>query len=153
MLPNGFLYTVKLVLVGSCLLLLIGLQDVSQAEAPIYINSQVDNEVLITVDDISDRIDILCRKYNFPYFSLMKWLAAKESSMGQDLRCGDDGLSCGLYQYKTQTWNEFQKRFDKHDLDRDNTHHQIEMTIIALQNGMWYHWSPLKNNYNTDPIK
>ena len=140
-------------LIVSLLLALSLSYQISEAEAPTIILSQLKTQEYLTVKDIHDGIDILCEEYNFPYFSLMKWLALKESSIGQDTRCGDEGQSCGLFQYKQLTWELFQKEFQRYDLYRDNTNNQIEMTIIALKNGKWKHWSPLKYKYKTDPIR
>lgn len=139
-------------LIISLLLALSLSYQISEAEAPTTILSQSKTIEYLTVQEVNDSIDILCGKYNFPYFSLMKWLALKESSLGQDTRCGDDGFSCGLYQYKKSTWEYFQKEFDRYDLNRGDQMDQIEMTVIALKNGKWKHWSPLKLKYNVDPI-
>ena len=140
-------------LIVSLLLALSLSYQVSEAEAPTTILSQLGTQEYLTIQDFEDAIDIICEENNFPYFSLMKWLALKESSMGQDTRCGDEGQSCGPYQYKEPTWISFQNEFKRHDLSRDEINDQIEMTIIALQNGKWQHWSPLKSRYKTNPIR
>jgi len=136
------------------LLLILSLSyQISDAEAPTIVPLQLETKEYRTVQDFKDAIDAICEEHNFPYFSLMKWLALKESSLGQDTRCGDEGQSCGLYQYKQSTWELFQKEFQRYDLHRDNIDDQIEMTIIALKNGKWKHWSPLKYKYKTNPIR
>lgn len=151
MIPKGLLRLVKICLAGS-LLLTCSFIRTSVAEAPYLISSKLNNEELITRQDYCDRIELLCEQYDFAYFSLMIWLAEQESSLGQNKTCGDNGLSCGLYQYKEKTWELFQGKFKRPDLERDNDQHQIEMTIIALRNGQWYHWQPLLNKYSSNPI-
>jgi len=140
-------------LIISLLLALSLSYQISEAEAPTTILSQLGTKEYLTVQDINESIDILCEAYDFPYFSLMKWLAFKESSTGQNKNCGDGGKSCGLFQYKETTWEGFQQEFKRDDLDRDNLVDQIEMTILALKNGKWNHWSPLLKRYNVNPIK
>ena len=140
-------------LIISLLLALSLSHQISEAEAPTTILSQLETKEYLTVQDINECIDIMCGKYNFPYFSLMKELAFKESSSGQNKKCGDGGLSCGLFQFRIQTWKEFQIEFNRSDLQYKNDIDQIEMTILALRNGYWYRWGPLLKRYNVNPIK
>ena len=157
---KGTSFVVKVIIIVSCLFLgssLSGAEVVGAPRnftgAPPNVASQVNIERGLTAEEVNDRIDNLCEANNFRYFGLMKWLAFKESSTGQNHSCGDKGFSCGLYQYKKNTWKEFQNQFNRYDLHRDNDMDQIEMTIIALKHNKWRHWGPLKRKYKVNPIQ
>ncbi len=138
---------------GFCMILILsGGYNIVIAEAPQITLSQLRNQESWTSDDILLGIRLLTEEYQFPYFSLLKDLAIKESRLGQDKRCGDGGKSCGLYQWRKPTWEQFQKKYHKEYLDYNNSIDQIEMTIIALKDGYWYLWGPLKRKYKTNPI-
>ena len=83
-------------------------------------------------------MQLMAEKYQIDYWLLLA-LSECESSCNINIHCGDDGKSCGLFQYKTETWNMFNKEFGL-DLDRDNWEHQIEMTAIALKDNKHCHW-------------
>lgn len=144
-----------------CLLLsMSAVLDIATAEAPHINSSQVRERWLndlrekpnLTTDDIRLGIVLLCKEYQFPYYSLLKKLAEKESQLGQIKKCGDGGKSCGLFQYRYNTWVFLQKKFNRQDLDYRNDIDQIEMTILALKNGYWYFWGPLRRTYKTNPV-
>lgn len=154
MLRNGVGRLVMIVLIGSVLLSPLSLsgEHWAIAGAPLSPTSQFQAKKQWNATEIQSKIDELCEKYNFPYFTLMKWLANKESKYGQDKRCGDGGKSCGLYQYRKPTWIMLQKKFNREDLNYNNDIDQIEMTILALKNGYWYLWGPLQRRYKYNPI-
>lgn len=133
-------------------LTLTGGIHITTAEAPQITLSQLRNQESWTSRDILLGIELLTKEYQFPYFALLKDLAQKESRIGQDKRCGDRGKSCGLYQWRKPTWEEFQEKYHKEHLDYNNSIDQIEMTIIALKEGYWYLWGSLQRKYKTNPI-
>ena len=133
--------------------ILSGRVNITIAEAPRIPPSQLNRqEKKIVKNDIPDEIDQLCKEYNFNYPTLMKKLAWAESRYGQDKRCGDGGKACGLYQWHYSTWKEFQKKFNRYDLDWNNNRDQIVMTILALKHGYWYRWGTLLRWYKGNPI-
>ena len=127
---------------------------VAIAEAPQATLSQLGySQIKIeTPATVRREIDYWCKEYHFPYPTLMKWLANKESRYGQDKRCGDGGKACGLYQWHYSTWKEFQKKFNRYDLDWNNNRDQIVMTILALKHGYWYRWGTLARRFNVNPF-
>lgn len=139
---------------GFCVstLLIIG-TSFTTAEAPQITLQQLKQQTEWSVRDVLMGIELLCEEYQFPYFELLKDLAWKESHLGQLKRCGDGGLSCGLYQYRLSTWEFLQKKYNRFDLRYDNYIDQIEMTILALKDGYWYFWGPLTRKYSTNPIE
>ncbi len=142
----------RLFLVFCMISILAGGTQITTAEAPQITLSQLRNQESWTSSDILLGIELLTREYQFPYFTLLKDLAVKESQLGQNKRCGDGGKSCGLYQWRKATWEQFQKKYNKENLDYNNSIDQIEMTILALKDGYWYLWGPLQRKYKTNPI-
>ena len=122
------------------------------AEAP---NTQISKlntkKIVWTKAMVKNEIDLICEQEHFNYPTLMKWIASKESSFRVSVY-GDSGESYGLYQYKEETWKEFQNEFNRPYLKRNNPADQIEMTIIALRNGKWRHWTTLTKRFKGNPI-
>ena len=141
----------KILLSISIAILISGRINTAIAEAPQVSIPQLRQEA-VRQESIPEEIDSLCKRYSFPYPTLMKKLAWAESRMGKDKRHGDGGKAYGLYQWHLDTWKEFQKKFNRYDLHWTNSRDQIEMTILALQHGYWYRWGTLKRWYRGNPI-
>jgi len=141
-----------------CFLLLISLFPIrdkvtKSVEAPTTRLTELRAQTSWSKEDIIEGIDTLCELYDFPYPTLLKDLARKESKYGQDTRCGDNGKSCYLYQIRPDTWLMFVKTTGRQDLHYDNNIDQIEMTMLALKKGYWYLWGPMLRQYSSNPIK
>lgn len=121
-------------------------------EAPTHYLAQLKSQSQWSKEEIIEAIEFLCDIYQFPYATLLSNLAKVESQYGTIKKCGDGNKSCGLYQYRISTWEFFQQKFNRYDLNYDNHIDQIEMTILALKNGYWYYWGPLLRTYKTNPI-
>lgn len=141
------------VLLGFCvgIFLTVSIQSTT-TEAPQVSLSQLRHQTEWKERDILLGIELLCKEYDFPYFDILVELARKESRVGQDTKCGDNGLSCGLFQYRKSTWEMLQKKYNRYDLNYENNIDQIEMTILALEDGYWYLWGPLLRKYKTNPF-
>jgi hypothetical protein len=48
-------------------------------------------------------IRFVCKEYEFKKEDLLVDLAMRESSLGANKKCGDGGISCGLFQYREGT--------------------------------------------------
>jgi hypothetical protein len=79
-------------------------------------------------------------------------LANKESGHRYDdhEKCGDNGKSCGLYQYRKPTWEMFRKEMIKKGLVTEigtlwNNEQAVETTAYALSQGYDNHWGPIVN--------
>jgi hypothetical protein len=79
-------------------------------------------------------------------------LANKESGHRYDdhKKCGDGGLSCGIYQYREGTWKMFRNKMLKAGLITEigtlwNNQQAVETTAWALANGYENHWGPIVN--------
>ena len=90
------------------------------------------------------------KKYNESYLKYqLHCLAHKESGHRYrgHTRCGDNGQSCGMYQYKKPTWEWFRKEMVKQGLAGEigslwDDKLQIETTAWALSEGKHAHWGP-----------
>lgn len=77
-------------------------------------------------------------------------LANKENGHHANDKCGDNGKSCGMYQYREGTWNGFRKEMIKKGLASEvgslwDDQQAIETTAWALANGKENHWGPIVN--------
>lgn len=79
-------------------------------------------------------------------------LANKESGhrYNDHKKCGDNGKSCGLYQYRQPTWEMFRKEMIKKGLVSEigslwNNEQATETTAYALSQGYDNHWGPIVN--------
>lgn len=107
----------------------------------------------LSIEQVKQIVISRCKFYNFGYYQLMTDLISKESSYGQDRTCGDHGKSCGVYQIRIGTWGDFQRLTLRYDLNHESDIDQIDMTILALKAGMWHHWGPLADTYDSNPIR
>jgi hypothetical protein len=71
----------------------------------------------------------------------------RESSLGANKKCGDGGISCGLFQYREGTWNDFTKKYNPPYKDKSNYVDQTVMTVLALKDKQYCHWGPLREKY------
>lgn len=116
-------------------------------------------EKIVPVDTPDENIDAWIReaaaKYQNTSFpeSYLKYqlhcLANKESGhrYDQHTRCGDNGKSCGLYQYRKATWTGFRTLMIGQGLATEigslwDDKLQVETTAWALSEGRHQNWGP-----------
>jgi hypothetical protein len=92
-------------------------------------------------------ISIIANEFDYEETKML-CLANKESSMGMDKRCGDKGLSCGLFQIQKPTWDYFIKLMAEQNIATDyleymNYSDQAYVTGWAIKNGLGKNWSPI----------
>jgi len=97
-------------LIVSLLLALSLSYQVSEAEAPTTILSQLGTQEYLTIQNLEDAIDVICEENNFPYFSLMKNIASCESSYrhfsdGGVLKGVVNSKDVGLFQINENLWS------------------------------------------------
>lgn len=78
----------------------------------------------------------------------MLCVAMKESSMGMNKRCGDNGHSCHIFQIKQPTWDYLIKLMKEQSINTDyleysNYADQTYVTGWAIKNGLGNNWTPI----------
>ena len=84
------------------------------------------NELLIEIETVAQKYGISGKKFYD--------LAKCESSLNQYGKCGDGGISCGLYQFQQPTWDENCKGL------RSNQSDQIECAAKLISKGQLWRW-------------
>jgi len=120
-----------------------GIANISMVEAPILTVEVLRQETEWTPSKIEMMIRFISKEYKFDCNELI-WLAEQESSLYRNKKCGDNGKSCGLYQIKEITWNEFVQKYKLNYTDRFNPVDQTIATGLALKDGKQLLWSPYK---------
>ena len=113
----------------------------------------VEKEIL--VDRPDENIDSWIAKYSKEYAttekpeSYLKYqlhcLANKESGhrYSDHTKCGDNGKSCGLYQWREESWKIMRKKMGASIGSLWNNKEAIETTAYALTHGYDNWWGPL----------
>ena len=133
-----FSVVVVLFMTGSCM------THITKAEAPIMTIPLLRMKKEWTSSTTKAMILFVSREYDYNAEQLI-CLARKESSLGEDKRCGDNGKSCFLFQIKEPTWNWFVKLMGRTDLVYSNYVDQTIVTGWAIEHGLGWNWPPFKH--------
>lgn len=101
------------------------------------------------VDRIKYMMRFVSKEYGYKY-SVVDWLVLNESSYRIKVY-GDNNKAFGLGQWHQLTWEHFQKKYNRFDLDKYNPTNQIEMLCLALKDKQFSHWTPFQTK-NHPPL-
>lgn len=121
--------------------LFVGIRPATAGAPELTLNILRETKVW-TAPKVVSMIEFVAVKYNCNKKQMI-CLAAEESSTGMDKRCGDNEQSCGLFQYKDDTWKSFNKIWGEAWYSKYNYVDQAIVTCHALNNNEGHNWSPI----------
>jgi hypothetical protein len=135
------IFAIILIACGLCI-------SVASAEAPIMTLRVWRETKVWDAVKTEAMVRFVAREYEYKKPDTLVWLATKESSLGEDKGCGDNGKSCGLFQIRRPTWDGWAKQYNLANLELDNYVDQTIMTITALNDNQHCNWGPLRKVMN-----
>lgn len=136
-----FLFSIVVVLLMTAYCMCL----IAKAEAPLITLDVLRKKTEWTPSSIKTMIWFVSREYAFKDPDTLIWLADRESDIGENKNCGDDGKSCYLFQIQKPTWDGWIKEFGLEDagFEWSNYVDQTIITIIAFQHHYQCDWGPM----------
>jgi len=140
----AFWLVVIVLMMGSCM------SHIAQAEAPTLTLKILREREDWEPGTIKTMIYFVSQEYDCNA-DIVIWLVEKESSFRVNVY-GDSNKAFGLGQFHKSTWEYFQNKYNRHDLEIDNPVNQIEMICLALKDKQFKHWTPFSTYKNHPPL-